>query len=475
MRRGADPITLPGTQGYFPWLSLIGVVLGTLVAYISVPMNPSIPGALRFSGLALALGMSVGPVFAAMLNLRNLLRAENILGLAPAYWMLLDLITGAIAMEGLSQVLVQKTFGVIGLATAMFWLGTMGRGWRLPKAFLEVTSFRPDLKLLIPIGIGCFFLGILRFAIPCGFDIGVMMENLMESRWSAAWARGAIGGWDAIIDHLAYFGYLLPTLAVMTSRRAGWLSLSGLLLSCLSIIFLIFLAQSGSRRIVGVCLGAALCCWILDRDRVRWQQLLVAGTVVGAILLLLQIMIVFRSVGLGRIGLDNASKIAVATIKGVDLETGAPKSLHVDDNFYRLSQSIYLVPERHPYVEWKYVFYVLVRPIPRALWKGKPMDGGFDLQRFDGKGASLSSTILGEFWISYGAWAVAIGGWLMGRASRMAAPLFDIAHGSIAPMFYGYISMTLFVGYRSLIEVMLFSYALVGWWAVTWVLRQMQR
>ncbi len=45
-----------------------------------------------------------------------------------------------------------------------------------------------------------------------------------------------LGGWDAFLDHFAYFGYLLPTLAVVLAREVGWLNWRTLLtlFSCLN-------------------------------------------------------------------------------------------------------------------------------------------------------------------------------------------------------------------------------------------------
>ena len=56
--------------------------------------------------------------------------------------------------------------------------------------------------------------------------------------------------------------------------------------------------------------------------------------------------------------------------------------INVDDNFYRLAQTIQIVPERHDYVYHEQIVYTLVRPIPRAVWADKPVSGGFDWHSF---------------------------------------------------------------------------------------------
>jgi hypothetical protein len=272
------------------------------------------------------------------------------------------------------------------------------------------------------------------------------------------------------VDHLTYFGYLLPTLAVMLMRRKGLLHPATVIGVVLSGIFLLFLMHSGARRIIGVCLGSALIYWVLDRERVRIWQLFVSAGAIVAVLWMMQAMLVFRSLGVGQVGASNAAVIAWKTMQGENVSAdGTPKGLAVDDNFYRLAQVHSIVPEHHPYVYWRYIWYVMVRPIPRVFWENKPMDGGFKLQDFDDKGASLSISIVGEAWLTWGFPAVIFAGWVFGRLSRMNSPLFQASSGSVGPMFYGYVTMMLFVGWRSLQEILLFSYALLGWIFATWI------
>src|SRR5438552_18653971 len=96
---------------------------------------------------------------------------------------------------------------------------------------------------------------------------------------------------------------------------------------------------------------------------------------VTGLLYLMQAMLDYRNVGVG-------------DYKEVTREQGA---IRVDDNFYRLCQIVQIIPEQYPYLYHKYILYVLVRPVPRIFWPGKPVDGGFDLPEATGvKGASLS-------------------------------------------------------------------------------------
>ena len=464
-----------GYEGFSPWVNIICVSLGTLYAMMNVPDNSEADGALVSCGMGMGLGMAVGPALAALLNPRDVLRTENIVGFMPFYWLIMDLVTGAYPMIGVSSAVVSKTFLAIGVYLIAYWVGTMAKPWRLPEAFLRSCQLKPETSVLMPVVLVCFFLAMLKFALPCKFDLVLMFKSALGARWTAPWGRGQFGGWDAFTDHLAYFGYLLPTFAVMIAQRKSWFHASTLVALLCAAIFLLFLSQSGARRIVGVCLGAAVFTWIVNQRQVRAWHLGILAMGVGAILVLMQMMIISRGLGFGTLGFDTAGSAAVSTLKGDAVAAGGPKTISVDDNFLRLAQTIMLIPERYDYVYYKQIYYTIARPVPRVLWPGKPESPGFDLYVLVASGASLSTTIVGEFWISLGFPAVWLGGWCYGRLARMSSPLFHAASGTVGPMFYGYITMTLFVGFRSLVEVILFSYALLAWVGATWIIKKWGR
>jgi hypothetical protein len=474
-RRTAHAGTSYAAQGFYPGLGAIATAVGTLLAMVAVPFNPQKEGALFLSGLVMSLGLAAAPIAAFVSNPRNILRAENIVGLAPIYWLFLDLITSHYDMPSVTSTAVWKAFLSVGLFVIMFWVGTMTRPWKLPRPFMASCAYRPEVRNILPIAIICFIVAMMTFAIPCRGDLGLMFRSLQLNRWSAPWSRGEMGGWASFTDHLAYFGYLLPTFMVMIMRRKGFFHPATILTFAMSAIYMLFIMHGGARRIVGVILGAALTFWILDRERVRLWHLSVAACITAAILWLMQAMLVVRSAGLRDIGLENASRIALLTMKGDQVMNGTQKGLAVDDNFYRLVQVHSLIPEVHPFVYWRQIYYVICRPIPRVLWEGKPIDGGFSLEDYDNRGASLSCSIVGEMWMSWGYAAVIFGGWLFGRVSRMGDPLFNVAKGSVGPMFYGYLTMIGVVGWRSMVELLLFSYALLAWVAATWLHSKIRR
>jgi hypothetical protein len=138
--------------------------------------------------------------------------------------------------------------------------------------------------------------------------------------------------------------------------------------------------------------------------------------------------------------------------------------LRVDDNFYRLCQIIQLIPASYGYVYHKYLIYVIVRPVPRVFWPGKPVDPGFDLPTALGvEGVSFSYSVIGELYMSLGFFGVALGGWFYGRIAAMARELLARGTTQGALVIYSIVVMALFSGMRSILELILVSYVVLAW------------
>ena len=270
-----------------------------------------------------------------------------------------------------------------------------------------------------------------------------------------------MGGWDAFLDHLQYFGYLLPILTVVIARRAGLRNPRTLMCLLMSVVITLFLAQSGSRRVIGVVAGMALVLWVLDQRQLRMKHLLTTVCAIAALLLALQIMLEYRNVGLGALVGSTDASLEGRREKHQLLEV---QHLRVDDNFYRLCQIIQLIPQSHPFVYHKYVVYVLVRPVPRVFWPEKPIDPGFDLPTALGvEGVSYSYSVIGELYMSLGLLGVALGGWFYGRVAAMASGLLKQTTTQGAFVIYSIVVMALFSGMRSILELILVSYVVLAW------------
>ncbi|HJP91867.1 MAG TPA: O-antigen polymerase [Pyrinomonadaceae bacterium] len=441
-------------------LGILSTCIATTLSILLIPDNPTREGALFYPALVMSAGLATAPIAAAVRYPKALLRGESLLALAPIYWLLLDLLQGVYSMDDVTADQVRQAFLGIGIFVLMVWLGAIRRSWSLPQLVISSVSQEFSVNTYFALALACFFIGMLNFAVPCNFNVLEMVHYLGQERWAVPWGRGQLGGWDAFLDHLQYFGYLLPVLTVVIGRRAGLRNARTIICIAMSIAITLFLAQSGSRRVVGVVAGMALILWILDQQRLRLKHLVVSVCAIGVLLLTLQVMLEYRNVGLGVL-VGNKEVVSGRMEKRQLLEE---QHLRVDDNFYRLCQIIQLIPDSYPFVYHKYLVYVIVRPVPRIFWPGKPVDPGFDLPTALGvQGVSYSYSVIGELYMSLGFIGIALGGWFYGRVASMASGLLARSRTQGALVIYSIVVMALFSGMRSILELILVSYVVLAW------------
>ena len=441
-------------------MAILSTAIATTLSILLIPEDPSSEGALFYPALVMSAGLATAPVAAALRYPKALLRGESLLSLAPIYWLLLDLLQGVYGLQDVTADQVRQAFLAIGIFVVMMWLGSIRRPWRIPQVVISSVSQEFSINTYFALAVACFLLGMLNYAVPCNFNVFEMVQYLGQERWAAPWGRGQLGGWDAFLDHLQYFGYLLPVLTVVMVRRAGVRNARTIICIAMSIVIALFLAQSGSRRVVGVVGGMALILWVLDQRRLRIKHLLTSVVAIVALLVTLQFMLEYRSVGLSVL----VGQGEIRSGRSEKRQILEEQHLRVDDNFYRLCQIIQLIPESYPFVYHKYLVYVIVRPVPRVFWPGKPVDAGFDLPTALGvEGVSYSYSVIGELYMSLGFIGIALGGWFYGRVASMASGLLARCTTQGALVIHSIVVMALFSGMRSILELILVSYVVLAW------------
>lgn len=437
--------------------AIAAITLGAMVAWILVPEHPTGRGELVLSGIAMIAGISFVPIISAIRHPRSILYGRNVLALSCIFWLLLDLVPGAYEMD-LSQDVARRVFVAIAGFMIAAWAASLPKPWLLPGVVRRAALVDWGPITCFRIGLVAFSLAFLRYLIACDFDLAEFFKYLGAMRWDAPWAREQLGGWNAFVHHLSYFGYMLPMIAWLVARKSGLLNIRVLVLVACSVLIALPIAQGGGRRLVGVILGSALICWALSYEKFRVRQVIIGA--VGIILLLsfLQIMLNYRNVGLGALFSKEAS---AATAKH--------ERFRVDDNFLRLGQVIQFIPDDHPHVYWRYPLFVAIRPVPRVFWPNKPIDPGFDLAIFLGQPyVSYTSSVIGELWMAGGFLVVLLGGWIYGRIAAAVTKLVRPAMTSGGLVLYSAALMAIVAGVRSGLELVLMSYVILAWLALTW-------
>lgn len=432
-------------------VAVVTCALGTLVALGLFPQDPTPKGALVWNAAVLSAGILFVPAFRIIRNAPTMMNTENFVALGYVYWILLDLVQGAYDLRDAKDEALRSALFAVGISATAMWVGTLGRPWRLPRWLSEVASNELDaemLRRLIPV---CFALGMLNYLYAVNFDVVQMFSYLGANRWVAPWGRGQLGGWGSFIDQMQYFGYVLPSLTALLIVKRGLWRFESLFAMFCTAIMLLFLSQGGGRRIIGVTVGAAIIVWVQSQPGMHIRKMIGSLVAVIALLWAMQFMLNIRTQGYQSF-VENGSEYDY---------------LHVDDNFLRLAQTIQIIPSEHDYVYSKQVVFALIRPVPRVFWPNKPVDPGFDLPAILGmKGVSLSSSILGEWYITYGFLAVIIGAWLHGRLAVCANQLREVGKQGNNPIVFALAIMILVSGMRSMQDLVIMSYAIFAWWGV---------
>jgi hypothetical protein len=133
--------------------------------------------------------------------------------------------------------------------------------------------------------------------------------------------------------------------------------------------------------------------YIIFKPGIGWRYAAVLGCLTAAILYLSAYhMLQFRQVGLE------------AYIESGGVPQGhAKETLFIDRNLPALSWLTDVFPNTIPYLGLEVPFYAIVRPVPRALWPGKPEGLSIGIaDALDQQGVTLSATFVGEAYMMGG-------------------------------------------------------------------------
>src|SRR5262249_44789707 len=150
--------------------------------------------------------------------------------------------------------------------------------------------------------------------------------------------------------------------------------------------------SSGTRNILGTYVISMFGAYALSRPELKLKRLLILGIpVAGMLLYASTLMLEFRSAG------------GVLAIGSQDRHY---ETLYIDHNIVNLSNLTNVFPDIVDFLGLEIPYQTLIRPIPRALWPGKPegLSTGIEealLGVTDG-GYTLSCTFVGEAYTAFG-------------------------------------------------------------------------
>lgn len=250
--------------------------------------------------------------------------------------------------------------------------------------------------LLLCTGLGYFYM-----LLAVGFNPVEMVEQMLRPRFTQPWTRGRLGGPSALLYELGLLKSAIPALCGLILAQRDRFSRGRVTIAALIAAFVLFDGYtSGTRNVFLLYFVAFLAGYFLYAKHMGTTKLLLIGgacaiTAFGATLTMLD----FRS-GTG-----------ASLIK---LDTGDP--VFIDMNMINIARLTEVFPDRQAYLGLEIPYNMIIRPIPRAIWAGKPEGLSVGIEKALGVGdyMTLSATFIGEFWMAGGLLAVWLGSLFLG-------------------------------------------------------------
>lgn len=292
-------------------------------------------------------------------------------------------------------------------------------------SFRFLATFKPSSGIYTFVTILCFVVPLSVFWLYYG-NFEVLWIALTAGRSAGgAGASGLLvreseGGVSSFLlpvtwlwQMVPFFGVLSFTTKLRRNPPLQWLSL----LLGLLVVFVTFL--SGSRGTMMFVAAPVLFFFIYYNQHRGWKVWLAAVLIVPLLIGVMELQVRFRGNLLDVLAdPDAAAKNAgYASSTTFDITES-----HRDNNFYLLALIVNGYPEKYPFEGINDFFAILLNPVPRALWPGKPLLKGaqsLDQQAkfvLDGPlemgTTSLSYTVIGEAYMSAGGWGILLYGFV---------------------------------------------------------------
>lgn len=357
-------------------------------------------------GVALSLALSFAVDYRG--NLRNLVRTD-IMALSSLYFLTLSeflipqpQVEAMVTARELEPALTACLVGIAAVAVGRHFSPQPNR------SLLRLTNLEPPRHILIVLITICFLLGFINMLMAVNFDVKLMIDYFMAPRFAQPWGRGRFGDWRALFYELSMVLYLVPPIAgvILAGRRRY----SGIQVGYVAFLFgftLFYGFTSGTRNIFATYLATFLVAFAFAAGRERRKEvMLVISVASAAMIYATTTMLEFRGIGF------YAYTQGVQEFEGQEND----RAFFVDNNLVVIARLMEIFPRQHNYLGFEIPYLALVRPIPRALWSGKPE--GMSLSIEDALGAdenyTLAASFIGESYMSGGYLGIALFGLFFG-------------------------------------------------------------
>jgi hypothetical protein len=350
-------------------------------------------------GPALGIGVSLALSVLADFRLggfRNLVRADLMAVLAYYFLTFFEFLFPQPGFDGLLQ--AQQAKPAVLLAIVGFAGLLIGRHLVQPRRqpFESTLTHEIPGHLIAIVFWMSFLLGYAHMLIAVKFNVVEMVQAFLEPRFTQPWQRGRLGDWSSLLVELALLLNLIPPLgAIMIARYQKYHPATIALVAC-GVAFTFFYAfTGGTRNVMASYLVTFLIAYTLARPGARFRELAPLFAASGVVMVLsAYFMLEFRTVGLK------------AYLRG-ETHTIEDRTFFVDYNLWAIARLMEVFPEQKGYLGLEVPYQSVIRPIPRAIWSGKPEGLSFGIEDALGvTGLTIATTFVGEAYMAGGWFAV---------------------------------------------------------------------
>ncbi len=451
----------PEWSGTFVFLA--GLLLAALLGQEE---RDSVTSTLHVQALAVGLGLAGSVALDFRRGLRNLIRTDLVC-LSALYF--LTYVEFLFPQPGFDE--AAETYDVLGASRLVL----------IAMACMAISrhfSFRSMVHTMPPSGAGftskqwlwllwiAAALGYLHMLLAVNFNIVEIIEQMMRPRFSQPWGRGKFGDWKALVYELSLFIYLIPPVYGILLAKRKQLPLAGFVAATLIALLTLFYGfSSGTRNVFATYVAGMIGAYLLVLPKLGLKQVLVAALLGGGLLYVsTKHMLAFRQIGLSHYlehGIENSEEEDAA--------------FFVDANLLNMALVMDAIPSRHDFTGWDIPYNALIRPIPRAIWSGKPEGLKVGIEEAAGvEGLTLSITFAGEAYMSAGVVGVVIAGIFFGTLCGFWNSLFRGRWDSFSRLVYAAGFFPAAISMRSLFSFSTAILPIFGLLAISAVLRRTQ-
>lgn len=376
------------------------LLFGLLLGYSLYPHEQTPAAMARVAAVTVGIAFLVSVFFDCQKGLRNLFRTDllcliGLFGLTLAEFLFPQeefntLTTPEQTANALNAVLL----GMGGLA--------IGRHLVTPKPMrsqwltLEEISNKALFRIFVIAGV----LGFLYMLIAVKFNPVTLIAGMLGPRFSEPWGRERLGSWSSLLGEVGLLRYVIPPLMGVIWNRRQYFSIFQMAIMLAIFTLTMFHGFAGGTRNVFIAYVATyLMGYLLTLPTFNFRNTIVPILAAGAISVFASYhMLEFRTVGL-----------FYYVTNEVYASGDTRDTLAVDYNLASMGPLIDTFPERHEFLGLEVLTWSLLKPVPRALWPGKPEGLSVSIEELTGaEGWTVAATYLGESYMMAG-WLGVIG------------------------------------------------------------------